>query len=69
MLARNNRTEEAKSQLAVVLAPAEVSYNLAAIYEQQGAIALAKETYKKALEQNPKMTAAQTKLAALDMSE
>jgi Tfp pilus assembly protein PilF len=69
MLARNHRVEEATQQLAAVLSPAEVSYNLAAIDEQQGAIAQARDGYKKALEQHPHMTAAQSKLAALDMRE
>lgn len=65
MYARNNRTDEAKENLAMCLSPAEVSFNLATIYEQQGAIALAKTELKKALEQNPNMTEAQMKLATL----
>jgi tetratricopeptide (TPR) repeat protein len=68
MLARNNRTVEAEVQLSAVLAPAEVAYNLAAVYEQQGAIGQAKEELKKALEINPNMTEAQSKLATLDLS-
>ncbi|HYO08642.1 MAG TPA: tetratricopeptide repeat protein [Tepidisphaeraceae bacterium] len=67
MLARNNRTVEAEMQLAAVLEPAEVAYNLAAIYEQQGAIGQAREQLKKALEVNPNMVEAQTKLATLPM--
>ena len=65
MLARNNRTGEAQQQLATVLSPAEVSYNLAQIFEQQGALARAKDEYRKALEANPTMTEAQMKLANL----
>ncbi len=65
MLARQNRQTEAEVQLSAVLKPAEVSYNLAAVYEQQGAIAQAKQELKKALEVNPNMTEAQSKLASL----
>jgi tetratricopeptide (TPR) repeat protein len=65
MLARQNRTDEAQEQLAIVLPPAEVSYNLATIYEQQGAIARAKEELEKALAANPDMPEAQNKLANL----
>ncbi len=35
MLARQNRSDEAQEELEIVLPPAEVSYNLATIYEQQ----------------------------------
>jgi tetratricopeptide (TPR) repeat protein len=65
MLARQNRTTEAEVQLSSVLKPDEVNYNLAAVYEQQGAIAQAKEALKKALEANPKNADAQAKLATL----
>ena len=67
MLARNNRVGEAEIQLSKVLKPDEVSYNLASIYEQQGAMAMAKRELRKALEQNPKNTAAQSKLASMPM--
>ena len=65
MLARQDRADEAQEQLALVLPPAEVSYNLASIYEQQGAIARAKDELQKALAANPNMTEAQSKLATL----
>lgn len=65
MLARQNRTDEAKSELAEVLSPAEISYNLATIYEQQGAMARAKEELQNALAENPAMKEAQDKLASL----
>jgi tetratricopeptide (TPR) repeat protein len=65
MLARQNRTVEAEVQLSSVLKPDEVSYNLAAVYEQQGAIQQAKEALKKALEVNPNNADAQAKLASL----
>jgi Tfp pilus assembly protein PilF len=65
MLARQNRTTEAEVQLSAVLKPDEVSYNLAAVYEQQGAFAQAKEALKHALEVNPQNVEAQSKLASL----
>ena len=65
MYARNNRVDEAREQLAMCLSPAEISFNLATIYEQQGALVMAKTELKKALEQNPNMTEAQMKLATL----
>ena len=65
MLARNNRDQEATAQLTMVLKPAEVSYNLGQIYEQQGAMAAAKDEYRKALESNPQMREAQMRLANL----
>ena len=65
MLARQNRTTEAEVHLSSVLKPAEVSYNLAAVYEQQGAIQQAKAALKKALEVNPNNAEAQAKLATL----
>ena len=65
MLARQNRTPEAEVQLSSVLKPDEVAYNLAAVYGQQGAIAQAKESLKKALEANPNNVDAQAKLATL----
>jgi tetratricopeptide (TPR) repeat protein len=65
MLARQNRQEEAEQQLATVLSPSEVSFNMAGVYEQQGAIARAKEELQKALAANPSMKEAQDKLATL----
>ena len=65
MLARQNRTEEAETQLATVLSPSEVSFNMASVYEQQGAIARAKEELQKAIAANPNMKEAQEKLATL----
>lgn len=62
MLARQNRVDEAQEQLSAVLKPDEVAYNIAAIYEQQGAYAQAKEQLKKAIAANPKNSEAQAKL-------
>ena len=67
LLARNNRVAEAEAQFAAVLRPDEVRYNLAAVYEQQGAIAQAKQELKRAIEINPNNQAAQARLANLPM--
>jgi tetratricopeptide (TPR) repeat protein len=69
MLARQNRNVEAEVQLSSVLKPDEVSYNLAAVYEQQGAIAQAKEELEKAIKVNPGNVDAQQKLANLSLTE
>jgi tetratricopeptide (TPR) repeat protein len=66
MLARNNRKDEAVEQLSAVLKPAEVHYNLASVYEQLGRKTEAKSEYEKALEVDPKMWEAQTRLSKLD---
>jgi tetratricopeptide (TPR) repeat protein len=69
MLARNNRVTEAEVQLSAVLKPDEVSYNLASVYEQQGAMAQAREALKKAIEINPANVEAQSKLANISLTE
>ena len=66
MLARNGRTPEAIQQLAVVLNPAEVQYNLASVYEQLGRKDEAREEYQKALELDPKLWEAQSRLSKLE---
>ena len=65
MLARHNRIPEAEVQLAAVLKPDEVRYNLAAVYEQKGEIQQAKAELKKAIEINPGNREAQSRLASL----
>jgi len=65
LLARNNRIPEAETQLTQVLKPDEVRYNLAAVYEQKGAIAQAKAELKKAIEINPGNKEAASRLASL----
>jgi tetratricopeptide (TPR) repeat protein len=65
MLARTGKTSEAINQLQVVLAPAEVHYNIGSVYEQLGRKEQAKAEYKKALELDPNLVDAQTKLASL----
>jgi tetratricopeptide (TPR) repeat protein len=66
MLARNNHPAQAIEQLSAVLKPAEVHYNLASVYEQIGQKESARSEYQKALELDPKMWEAQTRLSKLD---
>ena len=65
MLARRDQVEAATAQLASVLPPAAVNYNLGAVCEQQGRTDAAKAYYKKALELDPKLRDAKARLAAL----
>ena len=65
MLARHGRIDDAVAQLSAVLKPAEVTYNLGAVYQQQGKIEQAKAYYRKALEQDPNLRDAQAALARL----
>ena len=65
MLARQGRTDEATAQLASALTPAEVQYNLGSVAEQAGKKDQAKAYYMKALELDPKLTDAKSRLARL----
>ena len=65
MLARHARTQEATAQLATVLTPAEVQYNLGSVFEEQGKLADAKACYRKALELDPNLRDAKARLAAM----
>lgn len=65
MLARLGRTAEATLQLQVVLSPADVHYNLASVLEHQNRKEAAKAEYRKALELDPTLEDAQTRLSAL----
>jgi tetratricopeptide (TPR) repeat protein len=65
MLARQGRTAEAETQLSAVLKPDEVAYNLAAVYQERGAIAQARQELHKALKANPHNVDAQARLASL----
>jgi tetratricopeptide (TPR) repeat protein len=69
MLARLGRTNEAVLQLQAVLTPAEVHYNLASVYEQQEKIEQAKAEYRKALELDPTLYDAQTRMATIDAGQ
>ena len=66
MLAKQGRTDEAIAQLSSVLRPAEVHYNLGAVCEQKGKREEAKAYYRKALELDPKLRDARSRLAALN---
>jgi tetratricopeptide (TPR) repeat protein len=65
MLARHNRIDEAVAQFSTVLKPAEVSYNLGTVFEQQRKVEQAKAYYQQALEQDPNLGDAKARLAAL----
>ncbi len=65
MLARQGRIAEATAQLQSVLPPAEVHYNLASVLESKGQKIAAKAEYQKALEMDPDMGDAKSRLAAL----
>jgi tetratricopeptide (TPR) repeat protein len=69
MLARYNRIDDAVAQFSTVLRPAEVSYNLGTVFEQQRKLEQARAYYRKALEQDPNLTDAKARLAALDASK
>lgn len=66
MLARQGKLNEATLQLQAVLPPADVMYNLGSVYEQKGRKEEAKAYYRKALELNPQLGDARTRLTALD---
>lgn len=65
MLARQNQVDAAIEQLSAVLPPAAVHYNLGRVCEQQGRAEEAKAYYRKALELDPKLRDARSRLAAL----
>jgi tetratricopeptide (TPR) repeat protein len=65
MLARGGKIDEAIEQLQSVLTPAEAHYNIASVYEQQGRTEQARAEYGKALQLDPDMWEAQTRLQAL----
>lgn len=65
MLARLGRTSEATLQLQAVLTAAEVHYNLASVWEHQGRKEQARLEYQKALQLDPNLLEAKTRLTAL----
>ena len=69
LLARKGRIPDAVQQFAVVLSPAEIHYNLASVFEQQGRTKLARAEYEMALKLDPKMKDAQTRMAAISFDE
>lgn len=65
MLARTGRVNEASAQLRAVLTEAQVHYNLGSVHEQQGRREQARTEYHKALELDPNLVDAQSRLAAM----
>ena len=66
MLARRGRGPEALAQLLTVLPPAQAHYDLASVYEITGRKDEARQEYRKALQIDPDLQDAKTKLAALN---
>jgi tetratricopeptide (TPR) repeat protein len=66
MLARAGRTNEAIIQLQAILPEAQVHYNLASIHEQYGRREDAKAEYRKALDLDPTLAEARSRLAAIE---
>jgi len=66
MLARQQRLAEAMAQLQAVLTPAESHYNVASVLESQKRPEQAKQEYIKALQLDPDLIDAKTRLAALE---
>jgi tetratricopeptide (TPR) repeat protein len=65
MLAWAGRLDDANTQLSTVLTPAEVHYNLGSVMEQQGKKDQARAYYRKALELDPKLADARSRLARM----
>lgn len=65
MLARHGRIGEAVLQLQAVLSPAEVHFNIAAVYELEHRPEMAKLEYRQALALDPNFSDARAKLATL----
>jgi tetratricopeptide (TPR) repeat protein len=62
MLVRRGRTNEGTLQLQAVLTPAEVHYNLGSVYETLGRPEQARAEYGRALELDPALADAQSRL-------
>ncbi len=65
MLARRGRMDAAETQLAAVLTPAEVQFDLGSVLEQQGHKDAAVERYRRALVLDPQLSDATIRLAAV----
>jgi tetratricopeptide (TPR) repeat protein len=65
LLARQGWIIEATDQLAVVLEPADVHYNLGSVFQQQGKMEFARKEFRRALELNPNLADAQKRLASI----
>jgi tetratricopeptide (TPR) repeat protein len=66
MLARGGRQKDAVSHLQAVLPPAQVHYNLASVYEQQGRKNEARQHYSRAMEHDQNLVEARERLAAME---
>jgi tetratricopeptide (TPR) repeat protein len=69
LLARTDRVNEAIEQFNQVLKPAQVHYNLASVYEQQGRTKQARDEYEVAVKLDPKMIDERSRLTMLEMDE
>lgn len=65
MLARHGRPNEGLLQLQMVLPPAKAHYDLASVYETMGRKREARTEYARALELDPTLSDAKTKIATL----
>ena len=65
LLAKRDRFDEAQTQFALALTPAEVQYNLASVYELKHNYAAATAGYEKALSLDPRFVAAKQRLESL----
>ena len=65
MLARRGNINEALIQLQVVLPPAKAHYDLGSVLQMQGRTAEARREYQRAVEIDPNMSDAKSKLASL----
>jgi len=68
MLARGGNIQAAVQIWQPVLAPAEIHYNLGSIYANEGRKEEARYEYQRALQLDPKLTEARTRVAALDQN-
>ena len=66
LLARTGRMDAAAAQLAAVLSPAEVQFDLGSIAEAKGDLAGAQAKYRKAIEIDPDLSDAKVRLAAMN---
>ena len=69
MLTRQNRIDEAKAQFAAVLTPAQVHYNIASVFQQEGKKAAARAEYLEAIKIDPTFVDARTRLAEMNRLE
>jgi len=66
LLARQHKMDDAAAQLAAVLTPAEVEFDLGAVFEQQGDRSDAAAHYHRALKLDPNLSDAKVRLAEVE---